>query len=88
MNELQDAEFIVDSLMTPVIGGGNDIFEDYTKKIIILEKWHDMMVEMYYDEMNCMSCDFEEAYQGIKNDIEDNFRDNLVRALINEGIAK
>ena len=76
-NQLRKAEFIVNDLTTPVLYGGNDIIEDYTKKIIILEKWHDMMVEMYYEPSGCVYCDFEEVYKKAKLEIEDNLRRNI-----------
>ena len=39
-------ELLVDNLMTPVLYGDNDILEEYTKRLIILEKWYDMMKQV------------------------------------------
>ena len=65
MDKIRDAENIVDDLLTPIVWGNDDIVSDYTKKIIIVEKWHDMMVEMY-GEKGSDYCDFEEIYIGFK----------------------
>lgn len=87
MDNIKDAENIIDDLLTPVTWGSDDIVNDYTKKIIIVEKWYDMMVEMYGKNGNDY-CDFEEIYIELKKDIEYNFRNNLKEFLRKSKLVK
>ena len=77
-------ELLVDNLMTPVLYGDNDILEEYTKRLIILEKWYDMMKEIYGCSEGCVYCDFEKIYKRSKNDIYSYFRSNLEHLLREE----
>lgn len=83
MDKIRDAENIVDDLLW----GNNNIVDDYTKKIITVEKWHDMVVEMY-GENGSDYCDLEELYIGLKKDIKYNFRNNLKEFFEKEQISK